>query len=131
MLHSLLDDSESSTLLRSPVPRYGCTAVPVRIPYISVVSRNPIRVLPYRYQDTRTATQYCQQPAADNELTVMMMNVQPRKTRSPSSCRRTMSLKTPKPALGMRVTSCQTPVPLISSWTLCRRRSRVAAGEIC
>ena len=40
---------------------YGCTTVPVRTPYTSVVSTNPIRVLPYRYKDTRTAMQYCQQ----------------------------------------------------------------------
>eukprot|EP01047_Picozoa_sp_COSAG01_P110377 COSAG01_NODE_39203_length_479_cov_2.152632_1_plen_147_part_00 len=44
---------------------YGCTTVPVRTPYTSVVSTNPIRVLPYRYKDTRTAMQYCQQPAAE------------------------------------------------------------------
>eukprot|EP01047_Picozoa_sp_COSAG01_P053237 COSAG01_NODE_5685_length_4101_cov_98.783858_2_plen_113_part_00 len=30
---------------------YGCTTVPVRTPYTSVVSTNPIRVLPYRYKD--------------------------------------------------------------------------------
>ena len=44
---------------------YGCTTVPVRTPYTSVVSTNPIRVLPYRYKDTRTAMQYCQQPTAE------------------------------------------------------------------
>ena len=27
-----------------------------------------MQVLPYRYQGTRSATQYCQQPAADNEV---------------------------------------------------------------
>ena len=64
MLHSLLVDCESSILLSL---LHSGIAVPVSTPY-SVVSRNPMQVLPYRYQGTRSATQYCQQPAADNEV---------------------------------------------------------------
>jgi hypothetical protein len=55
---------------------YGCTTVPVRIPYTSVVSTNPIRVLPYRYKGTRTAMQYCQQPAAEMKSVWLLTSLQ-------------------------------------------------------
>ena len=61
-MYSLLIDCESSILLRLS---HSGIAVPVSTPY-SVVSSNPMQVLPYRYQGTRSTTQYCQQPAADN-----------------------------------------------------------------